>query len=172
MTIDLDKVRQKVQYVRSQMRDLEQFLSMDERTFLEDALRAPAAARMIQVALEASFDLCAHIIAQEGWGLPKSYGEVVLVAVERGLLPPELKDSYLQMARFRDRLVYLCDLVKEGESLQFIKDHLNELAPLITAVVERYLKPPYPDSGRSEHYTEALRQQRCGSQQPNKRDKR
>jgi len=153
MTVDLDKIRQKIQYVRSQVRDLEQVCSMDERAFLENALHAAAGARMVQVALEASFDLCAHIIAHEGWGLPKSYREIVLLAVEHGLIPSELRDSYLQMARFRNRLVHLYDRVEERELLQFIRDHVHEFAPLVAAVVKRYLKPPYPVSRCSERYT-------------------
>ena len=115
---------------------------MDERTFVEDSFYPLAAARALQVALEASFDLCAHIIAYEGWGLPKSYREIVLVALEHGLLPPGLRDSYLQMARFRNRLVHLYDHVEERELLQFIKDHVGDFAPLVATVVRRYLPEP------------------------------
>ena len=142
MTVDLDKVRQKVQYIRSQARELDRFRSMDGPTFLEDRIYALAAARALQIALEAAFDLCAHIIAHEGWGLPKSYREIVLTSLEHGLLPRQLKDSYLQMARFRNRLVHLYDPVEDHELLQFIQDHVDEFAPLVAAVVKRYLPAP------------------------------
>jgi len=42
---------------------------------------------MVPVALVASFDLYAPIIAQEGWGLPKSHRQIVSVAQEHRLLP-------------------------------------------------------------------------------------
>jgi uncharacterized protein YutE (UPF0331/DUF86 family) len=142
MTVDLHKVRQKLQYIRYQARELERFRSMDESTFAGGDLHALAAARMVQVALDAAFDLCAHIIAHEGWGLPKSYREIVLLALERGLLPPKLRDSYLQMARFRNRLVHLYDPVEDHELLQFIKDHLDDFAPLVVTVVRTYLPAP------------------------------
>ncbi len=125
--------------MRSQMRELEPFQNMDEGSFLEHRYYAPAATRMVQVTLEAVLDLWAHIIAHEGWGVPKSYREVVLVAAEHGLIPAQLRDSCLQMARFRNRLVHLYDDIGDAEVLQFIKDHLGDLRPLVAAVVRKYL---------------------------------
>lgn len=139
MTVDLDKVRQKLQYIRSQVRELERFTDMDEETFSKHPYYAPAATRMLQVAIEAMLDLCAHVIAREGWGLPKSYREIVLLAAQHGLIPADQRENYLQMARFRNRLVHLYDRVEDTEVLQFIKDHLGDFRPLVTAVVRRYL---------------------------------
>lgn len=142
MTVDLDKVRQKLQHIRYHTRELERFRSMDASTFGDGSFYAPAAARMVQVALDASFALCAHIIAHEGWGLPKSYREIVLVALGRGLLPQKLRDSYLQMARMRNRLVHFYDPVEDHELLQFIKNHLDDFTPLVATVTRNYLPEP------------------------------
>ena len=53
MSVDLDKVRQKLQYIRSQVRELERFREMDEATFVQHPYYGPAATRMLQVAIEA-----------------------------------------------------------------------------------------------------------------------
>lgn len=104
MKVDPEKVRQKLQYIRSRLRELEEFKMMDQSVFLRHRYYAPAATRMLQVAIEAMLDLCAHIIAREGWGLPKSYREVVLLAAEHGLIPKDLRDAFVEMARFRNRI--------------------------------------------------------------------
>lgn len=139
MTVDLHKVRQKLQYIRSEVRELGRFLDMDEETFLRHPYYAPAATRMLQVAIEAVLDLCAHIIAREGWGLPKSYREIVLLAAQHGLIPAELRDRYVEMTRFRNRVVHLYDDVKDAEVLGFIKEHLGDFRPLVATVARRYL---------------------------------
>ncbi|MCL4424952.1 MAG: DUF86 domain-containing protein [Firmicutes bacterium] len=139
MTVDLDKVRQKLQYIRSELRDLKEFGSIDEEAFLAHRHYPAAATRMLQVAIEAMLDLCAHITAREGWGLPKSYKEVVLLAAEHGLIPKELLENFLALARFRNRVVHLYDEVSDREVLQFIKQHLNDFSLFVTRVIERYL---------------------------------
>ncbi|MBC7340365.1 MAG: DUF86 domain-containing protein [Firmicutes bacterium] len=139
MTVDLDKVRQKLQYIRSQVRDLQWFLDMEEDRFSRNTYYVAAATRMLQIAIEAMLDLCAHIIAREGWGLPKSYREIVLVAAEHGLIPAELRDRYVEMTRFRNCVVHLYDDVEGAEVLRFIKEHLSDFRPLVATVVRRYL---------------------------------
>jgi len=142
MAVDPEKVRQKLQHIRTQLGALERFRNMQASDFSADPYHVAAATRMTQVALEAMLDLCAHIIAHEGWGLPRSYREVVLVAVEHELIPRELQDGYLAMAAFRNRIVHLYDRVEDAEVLAFIQDHLDALRPLVAAVVRRYLPVP------------------------------
>ena len=84
-------------------------------------------------------DLCAHIIAREGWGLPKSYREVVLLAGKHDLVPKNLVESFLLMVRFRNRVVHLYDEPEDHEVLQFIRDYADDLRPFIARVIERHL---------------------------------
>lgn len=139
MTVDLEKVRQKLHYIRSETRELERFRGMEDESFVRHPYYAAAATRMLQVAIEAMLDLCAHIIAREGWGLPKSYREIVLVAAQHGLIPGERKEDFLQMARFRNRVVHLYDQVEDVEVLRFIREHLDDFRPFVANVVGKYL---------------------------------
>ena len=110
------------------------------RSFKSDKINENAAIRMLQVTIEATLDICAHAIAREGWGLPKSYAEVVEIAGREGLIPPDMKDTYKNMARFRNRAVHLYDDVNPKEVLDIINSRLGDFEPLFASVIEKYLK--------------------------------
>ncbi|MDK2816307.1 MAG: hypothetical protein PWR22_936 [Moorella sp. (in: firmicutes)] len=139
MTVDREKIRQKLQFMRQELRELKKFQGMDISQFQSNSLYEAAATRMLQVTIEAMLDICAHLISREGWGLPKSYVETVELAVHNGLIPPEMEDTYKAMARFRNRVVHLYDEVNAAEIWNVIQNHLDDFRPFIAAVIRRYL---------------------------------
>jgi len=94
---------------------------------------------MLQVAIEAMLDTCAHIISREGWGLPKSYLETIELAVQNDLIPREMASEYKNMARFRNRVVHLYDKVDTTEIIEIVDLHLDDFKPFVSNVLNRYL---------------------------------
>ena len=139
MTVDQEKVRQKLQFMRARMKELDRFQNMTEEDFTADRLFPSAATRMLQITIEAMLDLCAHIAVREGWGLPKSYQEAVSLVADHGIIPRAMLDTYRQMVRFRNRVVHLYDDVDDAEVLRIIRENLNDFRPFMAAVIERYL---------------------------------
>lgn len=139
MTVDKEKIRQKLQFMRQELRELKRFQGMDLSQFKSDRLYEAAATRMLQVTIEALLDICTHVISRQGWGLPKTYIETVEVAARHGLIPPEMKDTFKAMACFRNRVVHLYDEVDAGEIWQIIQNHLGDFRPFIAAVLQKYL---------------------------------
>ncbi|MBS3977484.1 MAG: DUF86 domain-containing protein [Syntrophomonadaceae bacterium] len=139
MTVDQEKVRQKLHFMRAQLKELERFQNMTAEEFTADSILPAAATRMLQVAIEAMLDLCAHVTVREGWGLPKSYREAVSLVAQHGLIPRDLVDIYKHMARFRNRVVHLYDDVDDLEVLKIIRTNLKDFRPFMAAVIERYL---------------------------------
>ncbi|QGP91469.1 hypothetical protein MGLY_08020 [Neomoorella glycerini] len=139
MTVDREKIRQKLQFMRQELRELKKFQGMDISQFQSNSLYEAAATRMLQVAIEALLDICAHIISREGWGLPKSYVETVELAARNSLIPQQLEDTYKAMARFRNRVVHLYDEVDAAEIWDILQNHLEDFRPFMAAVIRRYL---------------------------------
>ena len=136
--VDLSKLRRKLHFIRQQMRNLQRFQEMEIDEFISDPLYEAAAIRMLQVSIEAVLDICSHLSAREGWGLPNSYAEAVALAVENGIIPPELEDNYQAMARFRNRVVHIYDDLDSEEILDIIHNHLEDFNPFLKRVVQRY----------------------------------
>lgn len=138
MTVDKEKLRQKLQFMRQELRELERFRRMGRDQFKSDSIYEAAATRMLQVAIEALLDACTHVVAREGWGLPKAYAETIEVAAQHGLVPAEMKETYKAMVRFRNRVVHLYDQVDADEVWDIIQNHLGDFKPFIAAMVKRY----------------------------------
>jgi len=139
MSVDQEKIRQKIHFIRENLAYLEEFKDLDKESFKSDHIKEAAAIRMLQVAIEAVLDICSHIISREGWGLPKSYLESVELAVQNGLIPLELAQDYKNMAKFRNRVVHLYDKVDSEELIEIINSHLDDFKPFIQNVLSRYM---------------------------------
>lgn len=140
MPVDMEKIRQKLQFIRQNLRELQQFAEMDLEEFENNSLYEAAATRMLQIAIEALLDICTHIIAREGWGLPKTYVESIEMAAYYGLIPKEFLGTYKAMARFRNRVVHMYDDIEVGEIHKIIINHLDDFQPFMENVIKKYLK--------------------------------
>lgn len=139
MTVDREKIRQKLQFMRQNLRDLDFFQEMTLDEFKGNFINEAAAIRMLQVTIEAMLDICAHVIAREGLGLPKSYRETVLVAARNGLILPEMEETYKNMVRFRNKVVHLYEEVNAEEIIVIINSRLKDFHPFMANIVKKYL---------------------------------
>ncbi len=137
--IDKEKIRQKLHFMRVQLRRLYEIQSTSPDEFLGNDLYIHAYTRMLQIAIEAMLDLSSHIVAYEGWGLPTDYAEVVQIAARNLSIPEDLVKTYMAMARFRNRVVHLYDEVDANEILRIVQENLQDFEPFMKAVVDRYL---------------------------------
>lgn len=137
--VDLEKIRQKLHFIRLQLKELDRLKAMDQDQFLEEPLYEAAATRMLQISIEAMLDLCSHVIARKGWGLPKTYVEVVEIAAKHGLIPKDLEPTYKDMARFRNRFVHLYDDIDPKELWRSVQIHSDNLQPFMALVIDKYL---------------------------------
>ena len=117
---------------------LRYFQEMTLEDFSREVINEYAATRMLQIIIEAMLDICAHIIAREGWGLPKSYGDLITLASQHDLIPREMKETYQSMVRFRNRVVHLYDNVDKQEIYDIIQNHLDNFQPFMQRVIKRY----------------------------------
>ncbi len=139
MRVNQDKLRQKLQFMRNQLRALKKFQEMDIDQFMSDEIYEAAATRMLQVAVESMLDICAHVVSREGWGLPKTYVEAVELVVRNDLLPSNTEGTFKAMARFRNRVVHLYDDVDANEIWEIIQNRLPDFKTFMASVIDRYL---------------------------------
>lgn len=142
--VDKDQIREKLHHMRLNMDYLKEFKGIDVNFFNNDPVKEAAAVRMLQVLLEAMLDICCHIIAREGWGMPTTYCEAVSIAESRGIIPSEHEGTYLKMARFRNRVVHHYQDISPVEVLEIINNRLDVFIPFIKNIIIHYI-----DSGVS-----------------------
>jgi uncharacterized protein YutE (UPF0331/DUF86 family) len=139
MTLDLDKVRTKLQYVRDTVRRLEDIRSRGRAAFLADSILQSATERYLQIGIEAILDLAAHIIAREGFAVSTTYRAAMETLLREGILPTSHKETFLRMVSFRNRIVHMYDEIDPEEVFTILEEHLGDFETFIRAITQRYL---------------------------------
>jgi uncharacterized protein YutE (UPF0331/DUF86 family) len=137
---DRGKIRQKIQFLRDAVEQLEKIRSQSPEEFLRDRITQAAATRYLQVGVEAILDTANHIVAREGLGIPKTYGETVELLVRAGILPREKAETYARMVKFRNRAVHLYHEIEPREIRTILDHHLVDFEDFIRAMTERYFR--------------------------------
>jgi uncharacterized protein YutE (UPF0331/DUF86 family) len=136
--VDQLKLRQKIHYIREQMKNLQKLKELSREKFLTGPIYTDASLRELQVAIEAMIDICNHVVAREGWGLPKSYREGFEILTKQGVLEKEMLDTYLKMVKFRNRIVHIYDDIDSEEVYQIIQNNLGDLERFVVSILKKY----------------------------------
>lgn len=101
----------------------------------------------LQRAVQAAIDLAAHVVADEGYGVPSDSAEIFTLLEERSVLDADLARRLRKMVGFRNIAVHEYQQL-DPEIVESIVDrHLDDLRALGAGVVEHYrLSSPRSDS--------------------------
>ena len=86
--------------------------------------------------IECAIDISNHIIASEGFRLPRDNADSFAVLVEEGIIPGEWRDRLASMARFRNRLVHLYVAVRDEQVYEYLQQSLGDLDAFVRAVAD------------------------------------
>jgi len=74
--------------------------------FLQEPDSQDVVLHNLQLAIQGCIDVGAHVIADEGWGVPASYREIFQILRKRGVLPPDLAERMARASGLRNILVH------------------------------------------------------------------
>ena len=137
--IEPDKIRQKIHFMRERLRQLEGVQSMTYDDFVTQPFVLDGALRSLQVMIEAMLDIGSHIVAREGYGIPHTYANVITLLADHAVLTREQADIYVDMARFRNRIVHLYDEIDPEVVYRLITQNLGDFRTFIATISHRYL---------------------------------
>lgn len=79
------------------------------------------------LSVETVLDLGSHVISSESFEPPRNYADIFRVLRDEGMLPSELAERLMAMARFRNVLVHLYAQVDEERVLKILRSSLGDL---------------------------------------------
>lgn len=79
------------------------------------------------IAIECCIDIANHVIASENFRFPKDNADSFTSVAEQDLLPPELLERLVLMARFCNRLVHLYWEIDDQRVYAYLQDSLGDL---------------------------------------------
>lgn len=133
----LDRAR-----VNNQLRRLEEYLdrlldirSRGKEDLLRDDLLRGAAERYLQIAIETVLNVGNHIIAVRGLRLPEDYADIFRILGEAGIMSESLVPRFVEMARFRKRLVHLYWEVEKEQVWKILENDMGDFAAFQSLVL-------------------------------------
>ncbi len=91
----------------------------------------------LQIAIQASLDVGAHIVADQRLGEPGSYREIFDLLVKHGWLPVPLAVPLRNMAGFRNIVIHGYEAVDLEIVKQIVEVHLEDLLTFVAEIRSR-----------------------------------
>jgi len=111
-------------------------LTFDE--FAREHVLVGSAERDFQVAIQATLDIGAHLLAELSVDVPSDYKTIFPKMAEVGILPPDFAQKLVGMAKFRNVLVHIYLEVDLKRVYHYLQHNLDDLE-LFARYVSEYL---------------------------------
>ena len=127
MTIDVDRIRSKLNDVGKALTRLKAFQSQSREDFLQDEDSQDIARSRLLTGIEAALNVCYHLAAKKLNQVPEDYADCFVGLGRAGLIPKDLASRLANMAKFRNRLVHLYWDIDYGQVYEIICNDLGDL---------------------------------------------
>lgn len=124
--LDINKIRNLIDDVQSNVRELSNFSRMPLGEFISDNKNYGLAEHYVRRSLEGILTIGTHILSR----LPvktKDYQEIITSLAEHAIIPKEFAERNKKLANYRNRLVHMYWEVSKEELYNVIRDHLTDI---------------------------------------------
>lgn len=136
--VDPDRVRQLLEILAGYRAELADLARLPPERYA--GREAIAGRYFVQASAQACIDLANHVIASEGWRVPRDHADAFTILEERGVLDAGLADGLRALARLRNLLVHAYGEIDDSlvhRSLREGLGDLDELARRVARLVEK-----------------------------------
>ncbi len=137
--IDKQILYAKVKEIEESLSRLRELRALTKESFLQDRDIQDIACYRVLILIEASISICQHICARELHQAPDSYAGCFSILGENEVIPNELADRLMRMARFRNMLVHIYWEIDNSLVIEIIRDRLTDIEKFTALIVKRYL---------------------------------
>jgi uncharacterized protein YutE (UPF0331/DUF86 family) len=135
--VDRDLVIAKAASVRAHLDRIAAKTGDDVQAFLGDPDRQDVVAFNLHLAVENCTDIAAHIISENGWGVPGSTSEMFYILEERGMLDSQLTERMVKAVGLRNLIVHEYGTIDLDRLFVTVRRDLGDLTAFLSAVFEK-----------------------------------
>ncbi len=134
--LDHQRINELLNLVRANLAELERAQKYSLEELESDKLHLEGVKHLLQVSIEALLDVGAHFISHLKLPTPHSYREIIEILVTAGYLPREREQRYVEMARFRNRIVHFYDVIDPQTLYAILHNELDDLRILAADLLQ------------------------------------
>jgi uncharacterized protein YutE (UPF0331/DUF86 family) len=132
--VDEDIIFEKIANIQSCLKRIKDKTQLNPKT-LDDIDVQDIFVLNLQRAIQSTIDLAAHIIAEEGLGLPESLRDNFVYLEDAGIIPDELAKKMVAMTGFRNIAVDEYQKIEIKVLSAILTDHLQDLEAFYQAIL-------------------------------------
>ena len=135
--IDKDILLAKAAATRRHLKRVVEKRNVDIETFIQDIDRQESILFNLQMAIQNCIDMAAHIISEEGLGMPSSTSEMFYLLEENGYLDHAITEKMIKAVGFRNIMVHEYGRIDLKQVFQFAQKDVEDLNKYIAAIFKK-----------------------------------
>ena len=135
--VDKDLLLEKASSVRRHLKRVKEKTNVDLKTFLSDVDRQEIVMFNLQIAIQNCVDIAAHIISEEGFGIPDSISDMFYLLEENGYLDNQLTENMVKAAGFRNLIVHEYTKIEVKQVFDISQKDINDLNEYLKSVFKK-----------------------------------
>jgi uncharacterized protein YutE (UPF0331/DUF86 family) len=128
-------VLKKIAFIRDHLERVRSQQNCTLEEFLNDRNRQDIVCFNLLQAIQGCADLANHLVSDEGWGIPGSYGETMGILIREKIITPQQGEIYRQMLAFRNRLTHEYAETDFKEVYKIMTEQLGDIDDFIQAII-------------------------------------
>lgn len=89
-------------------------------------------------AIQNCIDIAAHIVSDEGWGVPGTQSEMFDILAGKGVISKELGESLIAVVGFRNRVIHEYEKLNLDIVYKVWQERIRDIEEYALAVLERF----------------------------------
>ena len=135
--VDRDLIIAKAASVRVHLDRIAAKAGTDLQVFMSDRDRQDVVSFNLHLAIENCIDIAAHIISENGWGVPGSASEMFYLLEDRGILDPELTERMIKAVGLRNLIVHEYGKIDLSLLFATVRNNLNDLNSYLSNIFKK-----------------------------------
>lgn len=135
--VDRDLIIAKAASVRSHLDRIAAKTDTGLQDFLSDVDRQDIVAFNLHLAVEGCIDIAAHIISENGWGVPGSASEMFYLLEDKGILDAALTEKMIKAVGLRNLIVREYGAIDFKRLFSTVCKDLDDLALFLSAIFRK-----------------------------------
>ncbi len=132
--VDKDIVLAKAGSVKRHLSRIVEKRNIDLETFKKDIDRQESILFNLQMAVQSCIDLAAHIISEEGLGVPGSTSEMFYTLEENGYLGADITEKIVKAVSFRNLMVHEYGKIELDQVFEVAQKDIQDLNEYLKAI--------------------------------------
>jgi len=131
-------ISRKVSFIEEHVRRIRELSPTSLDVFKKDNNSQDILLFNLTQAIQNCIDIAAHIVSDEGWGVPGTQSEIFDILTDKGLISKDFAGRLISMVGFRNRVVHEYEKLDLEIVYKVWQERLRDAEEFAFAVVERF----------------------------------